>query len=180
MDKKIFRNQIRQKSKLMNSDEIHHQSKLIFQRIEQDSVFLQARVVLAFWSLKDEVFTHDFIVKWSKEKTFALPVMIGDSMEIREFTGVHYLQNQNSFGVLEPINGKLIAWDNIEFALIPGVAFDFNHNRLGRGKGYYDRIMHQISAPKAGLAFDYQWVEHVPVGLHDKSVDFVFTPNGKF
>ena len=68
----------------------------------------------------------------------------------------------------------------IDFIAVPGVAFDLKGNRLGRGKGYYDRLLPRIpSAYKAGICFPFQLVEEVPAESFDIRMDIIITINEK-
>lgn len=82
------------------------------------------------------------------------------------------------FGIREPsadcARTKLSAVDLI---LVPGVAFDRQGHRLGRGKGYYDRLLKTVRGLKCGVGFDEQLVEEIPVEAHDVRLDFVVTPS---
>jgi 5-formyltetrahydrofolate cyclo-ligase len=81
------------------------------------------------------------------------------------------------FGVSEPLPGcDPIPLDQFDLVLVPGVAFDRHGNRLGRGRGFYDRILAQTTGVKCGVAYDFQLLENIPTEAHDAKVDFVFTP----
>src|SRR5476651_2557574 len=81
------------------------------------------------------------------------------------------------FGVREPHTGCVeIPLGRLDLALVPGVAFDLNGNRLGRGKGFYDRLLADVRGVKCGIAFDEQVVEEVPAEQTDVPVDFILTP----
>ena len=64
----------------------------------------------------------------------------------------------------------------LDLILVPGVAFDVRGQRLGRGKGFYDRLLAEISGVKCGVAFDEQLVERIPDESHDARVDWIVTP----
>ena len=69
-----------------------------------------------------------------------------------------------------------VAITEITFAVIPGVAFDHTGNRLGRGKGYYDRLLPHLSkAFKVGICFPYQLIETIPTEPFDIPMDSVIT-----
>ena len=70
-----------------------------------------------------------------------------------------------------------IPLDQFDLILVPGVAFDLRGHRLGRGKGYYDRLLANATAVKCGIAFDEQIVEEVPVEEHDARMNFIVTPS---
>ena len=96
----------------------------------------------------------------------------GESLELRVYAPAHL--SPGSFGILEPATGSLFTdYDRIDLAVVPGMAFDRKGNRLGRGKGFYDRLLPLLKAPKAGICFPFQLVEAVPVEPFDTPMDYV-------
>jgi 5-formyltetrahydrofolate cyclo-ligase len=82
------------------------------------------------------------------------------------------------FGVREPASTcEPIALDQFDLVLVPGMAFDLGGHRLGRGRGFYDRILSAASGVKCGVAYDFQLVEAIPTEPHDAPVNFVLTPS---
>jgi 5-formyltetrahydrofolate cyclo-ligase len=81
------------------------------------------------------------------------------------------------FGVLEPDAGcPSIPLNQLDLVLVPGLAFDSAGRRLGRGKGFYDRLLAEVRGHKCGAAFDAQIVAEVPEEPHDVRVDSILTP----
>ena len=81
------------------------------------------------------------------------------------------------FGIREPAaRCPEIPLSGLDLILVPGVAFDWHGRRLGRGKGFYDRLLAGTRGVKCGIAFDEQMVNDVPVGLSDVGLDFILTP----
>ena len=81
------------------------------------------------------------------------------------------------FGVREPASScREIPLDKFDLILVPGVAFALSGNRLGRGKGFYDRLLAKISGVKCGVGYDFQLLEKIPAEPHDAKVDFILTP----
>jgi len=81
------------------------------------------------------------------------------------------------FGVREPAAGCAeIPLDKFDLVLLPGMAFDLQGNRLGRGRGFYDRLLAKTSGVKCGVGFDFQLLEKIPTEPHDAQVDFILTP----
>lgn len=81
------------------------------------------------------------------------------------------------FGIREPTAACAeCPLNQLDLVLVPGVAFDLQGHRLGRGKGYYDRLLADVRGMKCGVAFDEQVVEVVPVGPLDVQLDFILTP----
>ena len=142
----------------------------------------EAQTVLAYYSLPDEVNTHQFIDDLLAEgKTVLLPTVIGEGqMEWHVYTSASGLK-KGAFGIGES-EGELYSGFGREaspseqqmIALVPGVAFDAAGHRLGRGKGYYDRFLATYpNIYKIGVCFDFQKVMEVPVDEQDISVDEV-------
>ena len=81
------------------------------------------------------------------------------------------------YGVREPAaTCEEIPLDQFDLVLIPGMAFDLQGNRLGRGRGFYDRILATASGVKCGVAYDFQLQEKIPTEPHDAKVNFIVTP----
>lgn len=150
------------------------QSADVLAALEAHPVFGAARIVLLYYSLKDEVDTHEFVRKWSGEKQILLPVVVGDELELRIYTGPQDLAH-GAYGIEEPTGELFTDYAAIDLAVIPGVAFDALGNRLGRGKGYYDRLLPQLTAYKVGICFPFQLVEEVPAEPFDISMDAIIT-----
>ena len=81
------------------------------------------------------------------------------------------------YGIPEPRVGcARIPMDQLDLALVPGVAFDLLGHRLGRGRGYYDRLLAALGACKCGVSFDEQVQAHIPVEPHDVVLNCILTP----
>jgi len=81
------------------------------------------------------------------------------------------------YGIREPSKQcELVALNGLDLVLAPGVAFDLRGRRLGRGKGYYDRLLAKVRGKTCGVAFDEQIVCEVPVQPHDSDVNCILTP----
>lgn len=145
-------------------------------RLENHPRFKSAQTVLLFHSLPDEPCTHQLIRSAAAEKTVLLPVVVdGETLELREYRGEHTLAG-GAFGILEPGGENFTNFGRIDLAVIPGVAFDAHGNRLGRGKGYYDRLLQRLApynVPTLGMCFDFQKLPSVPAEPHDIAVDEV-------
>ena len=81
-----------------------------------------------------------------------------------------------AYGIEEPTGALFTDYATIDLVIVPGVAFDRDGNRLGRGKGYYDRLLPRIpSAYKVGICFPFQIVEEVPAEPFDIRMDEIIT-----
>jgi len=134
-----------------------------------------SRTILLYNALPDEVPTQALMDELvARGKTVLLPCVINDTdMELRRYTGPQDLQT-GSFGILEPTGELFTDYDTIDVAIVPGMAFDAEGHRLGRGKGYYDRFLSRVPhLYKIGLCFSWQLVDHVPCDEHDIKMDEV-------
>ncbi len=151
-----------------------HQSVEILANLEAHPAFKKAKIVLLYHSLEDEVNTHKFIEKWSLHKQIILPVVVGNNLELRPYTGDSGLKI-GAFGIEEPTGMIFKDYEAIDLVVVPGVAFDHAGNRLGRGKGYYDRLLSHIPAFKIGICFPFQFIENVPSEPLDIRMDTIIT-----
>lgn len=151
-------------------------SARIMEQLEKNDAFIRAGVVLMYYSLPDEVYTHALVDKWSREKKILLPVVKDKTdMEIRVYTGKNDLK-EGAFHIFEPSGELFTEYDKIETAVIPGIAFDEAGHRLGRGGGYYDRLLPKLrNAYKLGVCFPFQLLDEVPYESYDSVMDEVVT-----
>ena len=175
-EKKKVRKQIKERKKQFSLEDFMLKSNSIHTKIENDKDFIKAKVVLAYWSMPDEVHTHSFVEKWFKKKIILLPVIDGDILKLKYFQGKTAMNAEPKFGILEPIGEEFTDFEKIEYIIVPGVAFDKNNNRLGHGKGYYDKLLPKTpQAKKVGICFDFQMIDEVPVDKFDMKMDLVIT-----
>ncbi len=146
------------------------------QQVESLPQFKEAQTVLLYWSMEDEVQTHDFVNRWYKEKTLLLPCVDGDDLRLRQYTGPECLKEGEQFGIGEPTGPEFTDLERVEMIIVPGVAFDRTGNRMGRGRGFYDRLLKSTPrAFKVGVAFNFQMVDRVPTEDFDVPMDAVLT-----
>lgn len=147
----------------------------VFARLEKTAAFIMSDRILMYHSLPDELSTHAFLDKWSGRKHFYLPRVNGVNLEI-----LPYDQSRlelGSFHIEEPVGEDVVDPSEIEMIVVPAVAYDRKGNRLGRGKGFYDRLLKTTKAAKIGVGYEFQLVDEVPVEPHDQRVDIVITQN---
>lgn len=142
--------------------------------IKDWDLFRQAKIVLLYHSLPDELPTFQMLEEFCPSKKILLPVVTGENMELRFYEGKDSLR-VGAYSILEPAGDPFTEYDAIDLCLIPGVAFDKEGTRLGRGKGYYDRLLPSIKAPKAGLCYECQLVDCIPSEPHDIRMDYLIT-----
>lgn len=163
-DKRELRRQVRQAKKQYSASELQQMSEPIITALLNDDAVMSATTIMLYSSLSDEVDTHRLIDILSKEgKTVLLPVVTDDAtMELRQYHDERDMK-EGAFGIMEPTGEVFSRYDSIDTAVVPGMAFDAEGNRLGRGKGYYDRFLSRMpQVYKIGICFPFQMVESVP------------------
>ena len=167
--KKALRKEIKKLKKDIDAKQRHAKSINIMMQLENLSEFTEAKTIFIYWAMDDEVDTRDFIIKWYKKKDFILPSINKDRLVLKKFTGTNSLQNGDIYSIPEPIGEPFTTITEIDLAIIPGVAFDKNNNRMGRGKAYYDNILKQMENNTflVGICYDIQFVNKVPTETHD-------------
>ncbi len=173
-EKREIRKRVAEAKKGYNPSVAIESSRSIFEAVEQLPEFQASRTILAYWSLPDEVNTHSFIRKWYKNKTILLPLVAGNDLELRLFTGMDCLVPQSPLGIPEPVNSVPFSIEAVDMVVVPGVAFDTNMNRMGRGKGYYDKLLAGRDIFKVGVCFSFQMIERLPTEEFDVKMDRVF------
>lgn len=171
--KKLIRQEIRQLKKLVTPQQRVQEAAEVFAQIEKLDFFVKARVVMAYWAMDDELPTRHFIEKWSQLKTIILPSVDGDRLNLRVYEGTGKLVAGDRFAIPEPDGPNFTATGQIDFIVVPGIAFDSLNNRMGRGKAYYDRLLASLGCFKAGVGFGFQLIDHVPADPHDIAMNIV-------
>lgn len=167
---------MRELKRAVTPEEKMRRSETVMRGVEALPEFQRARVVLLYWSMADEVQTHAFVERWYKEKTLLLPCVDGDDLRLRQYTGPECMVAGEQFGIGEPSGEEWTDLDAVELIVVPGVAFDRQNNRMGRGRGFYDRLLKSTpNAVKTGVAYDFQILDSIPVEPHDVKMDRVIT-----
>lgn len=173
--KQALRELIRRRKREHTAEELATLSAEVIGRLTAHPRMQAARTVLLYCSLPDEVDTHGCIARLHAEgKTVLLPKVVdGERLELRRYTG-HESMQPGAFGIMEPTGPAYPRPLDIDVAVVPGMSFDAHGNRLGRGKGYYDRLLARLAhAYKIGICFDFQKTDCVPCEATDQPMDEV-------
>ncbi len=173
LEKKDLRKKIKSLRLSLSIKEKQTAAEEVFNRLEILDSFKRSNNILVYHSLPDELPTTDFINKWQSTKNLFLPRVNGDDLEILPYRKSE-LQT-GSFDIEEPIGNDIVDVDKIDLIIVPAVGYDKSGNRLGRGKGYYDRMMKSSKAVKIGIGYDFQLFDALPIEPHDIPVDIVIT-----
>lgn len=185
MDKLGMRRQLQARLVALSVAQRIEQSKKACRNLIDTAQFRKASVVMLYLSLPHEVDTTAIILHaWQQEKMVAVPKV---SWQQRHMIPVEITTLETGFstevsGLRNPTTGVPVPLEDIDLVVTPGLAFDMNGNRLGRGGSYYDKFFASelLKAERFGLAFNQQIVDSVPVEAHDQPVDVIITDEGVF
>lgn len=176
MNKEDIRIKIKARKSLLSQQEKEAAARAAFALLENHASFLMAEKILMYHSLADELSTHDFISKWTGRKSFFLPRVNGVNLEILPYDRSRLALG--AFHIEEPTGDDVHDISEIELIVVPAVAYDRRGNRVGRGKGYYDRMLGDTKAIKIGIAYDFQVFDEIDADPHDVPVDIIITDKG--
>jgi len=155
-------------------------SARIAEKVLQQDEVKQARTILLYASFESEVETSGLIKTLkSQQKRVVLPVVQSSGLKLVELTKQPEEMKPGKWGIPEPEVSQdvIVSMAEINLVIVPGVAFDKELHRLGRGKGFYDMLLADISADirKFAIAFECQIVKEIPTAYNDMPVDKLIT-----
>lgn len=183
--KRTIRREVRDGIRPLPEDSIRKLSLAAVQILSDQPAWKNAQRILGYLALKDELELSTAIKSaLTAGKTIALPRYIPEQNtycaallpQKESFASLSF----GRFGILEPSPAApTLPLNQLDFVLVPGVAFDASGNRLGRGKGFYDRLLAQTTNAciKCGVALEEQLVAAIPSESHDISMNFILTPS---
>ena len=179
LDKTTLRAQIKQQRSAISLHDWERWSTDIQKRLFAYPAFLKAHTIHCYVSMNDrkEVDTHGIVESCLKRnKSLFVPIM---KTEVNELQHVEVSTKEelkpNAWGVPEPEYGERLDVIDPDLVIVPLLASDEKGNRLGYGKGYYDRFLSQISSIKVGLVFDQFILDEIPTEPHDIPLDVLIT-----
>ena len=168
----------------LTKDEIKQRSKNVENKLSELSLYKKAKMIMVYYPLRGEVDILSTIRRDLGSKRFCFPVMNLKAKNLRIFEIASLDQDfvLGSRGVMQPDTKrtKEVNIKEIDMVIVPGLAFDKEKNRLGRGAGYYDRFLQNIttSTKKIAIAFEFQILENLPTNLSwDQKVDTIVSEN---
>jgi 5-formyltetrahydrofolate cyclo-ligase len=148
--------------------------------LQARSFFRDARSILFFAPVPEEPDLWPLLNETLAGKKMAVLPCFDPENEIyhpRRITDLRVEILSGKFGIREPAETCVaIPPNDLDLVLVPGVAFGLDGHRLGRGKGYYDRLLENFTGTKIGVAFDEQIVDVVPSEQNDVRMDLILTP----
>jgi len=178
--RKDLRQELRRRLSAMPSDELQARSANACRCLWEQEECRRADVVMIFLSTRREVDTRQLALQaWADHKRVLAPRVSWDQRRMLpiEIQSLASDLRDGYMGIREPVEGLPVPTADIDLVVVPGLAFDEEGNRLGRGRGFYDRFLshpdfHGISC---ALALEDQVVDSIPVGPTDVRVDMLVT-----
>ena len=179
LDKQTLRAESLRKRRKIPPAQRLAKSKKIFLKLSRDEFFRDAAHVALYCGITPEVVTRPFLKAILKDKKVYFPrVEPGSrSMKFRRVLSCSRDLVRGTYGIMEP-KARCPAYPSsrMDIIIVPGMAFDRRGVRLGRGAGYYDRLLKKApKVVKIGLCFREQLIRKVPMTEHDVAVDRVIT-----
>lgn len=165
----------RKRRMLMNAPQIQQASEQICQLLRKETKICEASYIYAYYPCGQEASLLPFIREMlEKGKKLAFPRVKGEEMEFYAVGSMEAFQT-GSFGIMEPMGQDRIC-DERAVVLVPGLVFDEKGNRMGYGKGYYDRYFHKHEVlARIGIAYEHQMERELSPQPWDVSMDGIVT-----
>ena len=177
--KSILRREMLARRRVFSAAERKEASRSICARAARLSMLKEAQTIMLYASMAEEIDLVPFMESLLADgRRIVLPEITGrGTMEARELPAMDALTD-GAFGIAtpDPTRGSIVPPEEIDVIIVPGAAFSSDGGRLGLGGGYYDRFLPRArNAVRLVLAFDFQIVPDVPMGVQDARVDVILT-----
>ncbi|AGX41373.1 5-formyltetrahydrofolate cyclo-ligase [Clostridium saccharobutylicum] len=183
-DKKLLRKEVLDRRKDIDKKEKEKMDEIIEEKLYESSYYKNAKNIFIYISYDSEINTRNIInnsLKAGKKIYVPRTEFKTKLMDAVEVTTLDNL-TKSSYGILEPsIEESAIDPNELDLIIVPGVAFDESHGRMGYGAGFYDRYFKRINEKslkkitKLAMAYDFQVINKVPMDKDDVPVDCIFT-----
>lgn len=178
--KKELRQKLRQVLADLSPDDVSTRSLRAAHRLFEQPEYIKAEIVMVFLPLPNELDTTPIVLRsWQDRKRVLAPKVAWNQrrmlpLEIRSLTDDLVV---STMGIREPVTGIPFPISLIDLVIVPGLAFDEYGNRLGRGRGFYDRFLAhpEFEGVACGVALEEQVSKRLPVGPLDRPVDMLIT-----
>ena len=169
-EKENVRALLLQRRRILTKEQVSECSAEVVAAIARERSFIEAKAVMLYYPVRNEIDLRELLTL-APNKTYLLPVTHRHSIEMRQYAANDKL-HRGKYGIPEPdgnsYNGK------VNLILVPGVGFDKNNHRIGRGGGYYDRFLKRFRyTMKIGVGYKFQLVDKLPFTTKDVKVDKV-------
>jgi 5-formyltetrahydrofolate cyclo-ligase len=178
--KKELRQRLRHIIDKVPREQMLQRSLLACRQLSETPEYRRAECIMVFLSLPHELDTTPLVLQaWQDSKRVLAPKVIWGERRMlpTEIRSLHQGISENPLGIREPADGPVTAVADLDLVLIPGLGFDGHGNRLGRGRGFYDRFLahRDYRATSCAIALEDQFVEELPSDPLDRKVDMLVT-----
>ena len=175
--KQSLRAEARQRLRALSPEAQKFQSTLACELFLSQPLYKHAKSLLLYMPLQAELDVRLILERAiSDRKDVALPRFLPETNSYGAFFVRDEPLAPGPYNVLEPSMRNPAPLNQLDLILVPGLGFDARGRRLGRGKGFYDRLLCTTTGVKCGICFDEQLLAEIPVEPHDIHLDFVATP----
>ena len=173
--KKIYKQYLRKKIKdrLKELNTKKEASKIIVNKIKESREYKEAKYIMIYNALENEVDLKELTK--DKDKIFAYPKCLNDEEMLALVPNSDDDFENGKFNIKEPLLDNSMLIDKFDLIICPLVAFDKNKNRLGNGRGYYDRFLAKHDCLKIGVAFEVQRLLDIPTEKFDRKLDIIYS-----
>lgn len=178
--KKDIRKEYQERRNNLSAEYRAKSSRSIEKKFLKTDYYINSENILIYFPFRSEVNTTRIIKKALEDrKKIILPRVYNNKLKLFFVTNPSEQLEKGSYNIMEPITVlcRPAKTSDIDVAIVPGISFDRDLNRLGYGGGYYDRLFKNIPerVKKIALCFDVQVSEKIPVSRHDIRVDMLIT-----
>ncbi|MEW6198359.1 MAG: 5-formyltetrahydrofolate cyclo-ligase [Planctomycetota bacterium] len=180
MPKRTLRQELRARLRAIPPEVLQQRSAAACRRLCEQDEYRRANTLMIFLSTAHEVDTQPLALDaWANHKTVLAPRVAWDQRRMLPVE-IHSLVSgveEGYMGIREPLEGLPVPVADIDLVVVPGLGFDRQGNRLGRGRGFYDRFLSHpdFRGVACALALEDQVVDAIPVGPSDVCVDMLVT-----
>lgn len=180
MSKDVARDQLNELLERRSDRDVHKQSFAACRRLCELEEFKRAKVVMLFLSMPKEIDTAQAILQaLQQDKTVLVPIVAWQEKQLTPVV-IHTLNcamEISRYGLRNPTSTETLPLAEIDLVIVPGLGFDLNANRIGRGGGFYDRFLssEQMRAFRCGFGFEDQVMDQLPVYEHDAKMHMLVT-----
>lgn len=176
MEKSVLRQKMLKQRLSMNADEIACFSKQISERLMALQVVQDAVCLMAFYPHKNEPDLQEVInACLDMDKKVSLPYVLKDGHMLAVDYHENSVMKNNIYGIPEPVRDMDSEQQMLDVVFVPGIVFDESLNRMGFGKGYFDRFLVKTDAVKIGVCYESNIVDKIPTDAHDIKMDIIVT-----
>ena len=180
LSKKDLRTRLKASLAALPADEVHQRSRQACNLLVAQPEFERSETVMVFLSLPTEINTTLLVLRaWQKGKRVLAPRVSWEQRRMMpvEIRSLAEDLEDTQWNMRQPLQGDPVPISMIDLVVVPGLGFDGAGNRLGRGRGFYDRFLAhpEFTGSTCAVAFEEQVVEAIPADPHDIRVDMLIT-----